>query len=378
MSDGIDLKYDMVLGSTKREDGSFETDWHGLTKGVEVLDDKAVEPCMFDIKEDVPFVEIDGIRVPNPEQKMLIADLRGCRPDLAVDGVFGPDAFVPLHTPKKSYRTISNRQVWDAAKASIEGLEGAEIERVFTLERLTKFGVSIRIGEREIGVQRFNGTVDKTLCQLNVITSHDGSMACEAYDSTIRIVCMNTLRWSRDAAGDVGFKVYHTKNSDQAMVNFPKLLNAILTGRVRFKNQMEYFDNVALSKDEALYLALLFVESQKNVVDKSKADIVSTRNMNTAESIQNLFVNGKGNLGATAYDLLCGVTEHYTGGNGTGEKATNADKAYRAEFGKAAEHKENFVNFLMSIAPLPNGDKSKWLEAIEKGRKTYVKAMASA
>lgn len=374
MSSGIDPKYDKVYGCTRREDGSFETDWHGMTEGVDVLNDETIAAILPPIIEETPHVEIDGIRIANPHSKTLIADLRGIRPDLE-----GADAFVTLHTPKKGYRVISNRQVWESAKACIAGISDAVIERAFTLETLTKFGVSVRIGEREIGVKRFNGVVDKTQCQLNVITSHDGSIACEAYDSTIRIVCMNTLRWSREAAGQVGFKVYHTKNADAAMENFPKLVNAILAGRVRFKDQMEAFDSVHLSKDEALYLALLFVESNKVVLDKNKANEVSKRNMNAAESIQNLFVNGMGNYGTTALDLLNGVTEHYTSGDGTGKgkSVTMADKAYKAEFGKAAEHKEEFVNFLTGILPL-HTDKSKWLEAIEKGRKIYVNAMKNA
>lgn len=369
MSHGI-TDNDIVLGSTKREDGSFETDWHGMTRGVEELNDDTVRPVLFDIFEETPTVNIGGIAVPCGNSKALIADLRNARPELAVDGVFGENAFVHLHTPKNSYKVIPNREVWNAAKAAIAGID-AKIERVFTLENLTKFGVSIEIGEREIGVKRFNGTTDKTRCKLNLITSHDGQYACEGYDSLIRIVCMNTLRWSREAAGSVGFKVYHTKNASDAMVKFPELLNAILTGRVRFKDQMEYFDSIHLTKDEALYLALNFIDSQKVGTKKGSYLPLNTQNLNAAESIQELFLKGLGNFGQTSLDLLNGVTEYYTSGDGTGQKADKLDKAYKADFGKAAEHKEAFVNFLMKVS-------GNVAEAVEKGRKLYVDAMTDA
>jgi hypothetical protein len=365
MSHGIDGKYDMVLGCTKTENPEtglleFDKDWHGLTKGVEVLDDNAVRPMLFPVLERSLGVDVDGITVTSDKAKMLIADLRECRA-----GEFGEnpaDYLLPLHTPKDGYRVITNAEVYAAAKTCISDIGDAQIERVFTLEALTKFGVSIKIGEKEIGVKRFNGAIDKTLCQLNLITSHDGKYACEAYDSTVRIVCMNTLRWSREAAGKVGFKVYHTKGADTAMKTFPALVNAILAGRVRFKNDMEYLDTLQVTKDESLYIALAFLASLK--VDKEA--VSSTRNLNAAEEIQLLFLKGKGNYGITALDLLNGATEYYTSGDGTGQRSTPAVKAFKADFGTAADHKEAFVNYLMG------GNLKEYAEA---GRKLYVEAM---
>lgn len=361
MGHGIS-KNDMVLGCTKDAEGNFETDWHGLTIGVDELNDEAVRPLLFNIIERPSFSDVDGIQVVNPNGKNLIADLRDVRPGLAPE-----DALIHLHNPKNGYKVIPNRDVWEAAKRSVADVDGSRIERVFTLENLSKFGVSISIGEKEIGVKRFNGDVDKTLCQLNVITSHDGTFACEAYDSTIRIVCMNTLRWSRDAAGDVGFKVYHTKNAGEAMVKFPELVNAILKGRVRFKNQMEYLDTLPITKDEALYVTLFFLARNLSE-EKKNLDGISTRILNAGQSISDLFVNGKGNLGKTVLDLLNGGTEYWTGGDGTGMKASSAEKAFKADYGKAADHKEDFSNFLMGNLEI----------AKELGRKLYVDAMKEA
>jgi hypothetical protein len=74
---------------------------------------------------------------------------------------------------------------------------------------------------------------------------------------------------------------------------------------------------------------------------------LATRSRNAAEEIAMLFLRGQGNKGQTMYDLLNGATEYWSNGDGTGKKADSLTKAYKAQFGGAAEHKTAFANFLM-------------------------------
>ena len=323
---------------------------HGKANVVAEINDETIKPCLFPIIQGHTFVEIPEMsqtvnggtllvparKILVPERQTLIADLSH-RLDI-------PEAqrFLPLHSPMKSYTPISNADVWEGLKEATKDL-GAKIVNAGTLNSCAKFYVCADIGGAE---SKING--DGFLSYLCFITSHDGTLAAQAYDSTVRIVCQNTLRWSLEAAGEVGFKVYHTKNAPRAMKKFPELLNAILAGRAQFKNQMEFFASVECSREQAFNIALAFLcgssdEKKKNV---EKDEKVSTQSYNMAEEIAHLFEKGKGNNGKTMYDLLNAVTECYTHGSGTGKKTDQVAKAFKANFGGAAEKKNDFVNFL--------------------------------
>ncbi len=276
-----------------------------------------------------------------PHHQALVADLRDSRPELR-----GTEhELVPLHIPKKRYQPIENCQVWDAVKRSLVGVD-AEVTCVGTLFEAKKFFISVELKDEsnmEIRVKRtFGVEKEKFYANLNFITSHDGTLAAQAYDSMIRIVCMNTLMASLEAAGSVGFNVYHTKGAEVAIANMGELINAILKGRVQFRDAMEYLSTVAVSAAEAQEIILgYFLKFQGN-------DEAAKKTVNATEEIVNLFLRGKGNRGESYYDLLNGATEYWTHGDGTGKKANVAEKATKAAFGAAAEHKARFFNLLMS------------------------------
>lgn len=277
----------------------------------------------------------------------LVADYRECRPDL-IDSEETSNGYVPLHIPKASYVKIENGEVADSMFAALRDID-ARVTCAGTLEAGKKFFLSAALGDGQgkFKVQTRHGE-DEFFANLNFITSHDGTLAVEAYDSTIRIVCMNTLRWSRDAAGDVKFKVYHSKNASTAIANLGDLVNRILSGRADFKNQMEYLSSVDCSIEDARALLTGYMVEVTSCpsVDLNLRGV--TRRQNSTEEILRLFVKGQGNEGKSLYDLLNGVTEYYTSGDGTGQDTGKEEKAYKANFGRAADHKNAFANMLLS------------------------------
>jgi hypothetical protein len=327
MSHGIILPIDQVFSTKSAE-------WHGLATVVPAITREVASSTFFKIATgDITVNLADGRSVVMPHHKPLVADFSECRPDL----VGTEFELHPLHIPRKSYREITNEEVWNTMEKAVKDVD-ATISALGTLEGGKKFFVSLDLNQETESI--VNG--DKFLSHLNLITSHDGTLAAEAYDSTIRIVCMNTLRWSRQAAGEVGFKVYHTQGADVAMPRMGELVNAILLGRAEFRNAMEYLATVPCTATEARQIALGYLSS----LNTNKKE-VAKRTLNAAEEIANLFARGKGNNGRNLYDLLNGVTEYYTHGDGTGKKSDAATKAYKAEFGSAAEHKEAFSNLLL-------------------------------
>jgi len=323
MAHKIEMPHDMVL--------SVEgTEWHGLAQHLEVIGDEQVAPALFDIIESPCFVKVGEDDTYLEDYKVLIADHRKCRPDLRPT-----EQLVPLHIPKSGYRIISNREIWNTMNKALRDLD-CKVTSVCTLERGKKFAISCDIGNSDLVINK-----DKFKANLNFVTSHDGTMAMESFDSMIRIVCMNTFQWSRNAATDK-FKVYHTKNAAFALDGLGDLLNAILKGRAESKEILEYLASHKCDANDALAMAAgYFCEATDSVK-------LSSRAMNAASEITNLFANGIGNAGRSLYDLLNGATEYWTSGEGTGKsgKSSPASRVYRSQLGQAAEHKVRFMAML--------------------------------
>jgi hypothetical protein len=329
------------------------TEWHDLAIPTKVIDEEVFDSLSHDIIESPVTCQVEGQTIALPNHKILVADLRKSRPDLPED-----KQFAPLHVPKNGYKVINNRDVINCMKESFAGLD-VTITTAGTLEGAKKFFVSVDIGDSDLIINK-----DSFKAYVNFITGHDGTLAMTAYDSVIRIVCMNTLMASRQAAGEVGFSVYHTKNADLAMKNLPELFNAILKGRANLKEVMEYLEGNKCDHNDALAMAAGYF-----CLETDKAEL-SSRAMNAAQGIATLFTRGIGNKGETLYDLANGATEYWTSGEGTGKgKTSTADRTYRSVMGSAATHKEAFV------AMLANDDRRK--DALKIGKQAIALSLAS-
>lgn len=335
---------------------SGNSEWHGLAEAPlasdnGIIGENTVRRLCPNIREMRVSGEIDGVTITLPHHKALVADYREVRPELVSDdGSLSEHAFVPLHIPKNRYEVISNAQLWEVLKKSIENTN-AKVVTAGTLGagRRCFFSVDIA-GESDIEVRRVinsSATIDKIHAFLNIVTSHDGSLGATGYDSTVRIVCQNTLNASLEAAGEVGFCVYHTSGATVAMQNMGELLNAILTGRAKFKDTMTYLDGIAIDHKAAEEIAAgYFVMFYSQGEDKANYELTG-RTLNAVDEIVTLYVSGRGNHGKTAYDLLNGATDYWTNGNGTGKKATKWEKMSKANYGEAAQHKVRFCNLLV-------------------------------
>ncbi len=333
MSHGIILPVDMVFSTEG-------TEWHGLATVVDKITKETVSPILFDILTGKIVVSVAGEMVEMGRHKALVADYRFRKEEF--EGTDYEGGLVPLNIPRASYREISNLEVFTTMTKALRDLD-VKVTSAGTLEAGKKFFLSAKLGNND----EFTVNGDKMLATVNFITSHDGTLAFEAYDSMTRIVCMNTLRASRSAAGEVGFKVYHSAGADLAMSNVGELLNALIAGRKEFKTSMKYLASIALSKKDAELITAGYFVSQTGKEE------LAPRSVNAVQEIVRLYANGAGNKGQSLYDLLNGATEYWTFGEGTGKegkasKANKAAKLYKANYASAADHKDRFANFLMS------------------------------
>lgn len=337
-------------------------EWHGLAETVETIDKETVRPLLFPMLAGTPSVtvetgEYDGNGNPIMQTvivdgyKTILADLRD-RGDLQEFN----RTFHPIHTPRESYRIITNEEIWDCMETAISEVQGlgVKVTTAGTLQNLRKFYISVDLGDGE----RRTGKGDRIQSILSFRSSHDGSMNMEAGDSHTRIVCMNTFRWSRMVQGAIDVRIPHTKNASISLQNLAAYLSAVLSGREKMLETVSYLETLDAHPDEAAYASAAFLS------DKDASEL-STRTFNRCAEIRNLARSGKGNSGKTRWDVFNGFTEYFTHGAGAGGESASKGKRWSvANFGQAAEHKEGFANLLT--------DEGAYQEAIQRGEKLFL------
>lgn len=336
-------------------------EWHGKANKVEVINEEtAADVIDIPIEEKVLLTaerdEETGLYIPDTLQevegsKVIVADLR-YRGDL-----MECDRKVwPLHTPKDSYRIISNREIWDCLQKAIEGIDGVKIVTVGTLDWCKKFYLSLEI---EDGKDLKTALGDKFQFVLNLLTSHDGFIPLLGMDSCTRIVCMNTFRYNvAYEGGAMKVRIPHTKNAGIQIDNFGTYLNTVLKGRQKVMESMSYLETLKMeSPTHAAYVAAGFFTS-------ADADELSTRSFNRSIEIRDLSVTGKGNNGKTRADMFNGFTDYFSNGNGAGGEKADKEKRWSvSNFGAAAEHKEGFLALLLN--------ENSYSEALSRGEKLF-------
>lgn len=333
----------MSHGIIKPIDAIFSTqgsEWHKLATIVPSIGETeflSLSPRILEISNASGTAQ-DGRIVKLPNHKILAADYSACRPDL----VGTENELVFLHIPKNSYRPIENAELFALLRDSLADVldNGAKVTCAGTLEGGKKCFASVSIGEDLRVKTRFNDETIKT--SLNFVTSHDGTLGLRCYDSMIRIVCMNTLRWSLEAQGEVGFSVYHTANASLHIKNVAEMVQAIMAGRGEFVRCMEELAKIDATTASLRQIPLGYFASMQE-----KTDELATRSLNASEEITRLAYRGRGNNGASLYDLANGATEYWTSGEGTGKQSNASERMYKAEFAGAAEHKTRFVAGLL-------------------------------
>lgn len=331
--DGINPKYDRLYSIQG-------TEWHGKARHVDSIGETEATDLSFDIHSVPAVAEINGMTVPLEGWQTLMADFS------YRDNLVEEEKYLPLHVAKKGYEVIPNAVVWNAQKEALAKIDHT-ITTVGTLESGRRFFTCVQLADSS-----FVANGDKFLSFVIFVTSHDGSLSFRIYDSTTRVVCMNTLQASLSDAGALNYRVRHTKNAQFAIENLPSLVDASLSGRAKFVDNLGYLASRNVTQSEAQniiagFFALKNAHTKRGVKDLI-AKPLSTRAFNAIESIHTLFNNGKGNHGKTYYDLLNGATEYWTHGDGTGKTANPLQKAYKSEFGAAADYKKDFANYLMA------------------------------
>lgn len=242
------------------------------------------------------------------------------------------------------YSIIQNEDVYETMLRSFEGVDiPHEISCIGTLGGLRRYFISMAVGENGGGFM-VNG--DRYYGHINFVTGHDG-IVFTGHDSTIRIVCGNTLQLSLQGHSNFTFKVRHKGDVKSKCLELSGFLNQIMTGREMFAENMTELAERKVSYDDIKNVVSgFFVMEAFNRREKLEKGL-STRSLNAINDITDLAISGRGNAGQSFYDVLNGATEYWTSGQGVGKTTNAGRKAYSSEFGNAAEKKKKFTKYLI-------------------------------
>lgn len=242
---------------------------------------------------------------------------------------------VLINTVSDQYKVFSNDRLLELAVEAFEknGIP-ASLSFAVTLDNLSKVCYSFNI---PVPGEFFDTDVHKLF--VNVMNSHDGTAGCRAFGSATRPVCDNTIQLALAGAKHAfDYLFYHDSIGERMLEQLPNLIEVTLANAEQYAELRAQMKNAPINftKAKAIALALL-----------CKKDKPSSRVVNDAEAVAQLFVSGKGNKGASVCDLLDGFTEYYTSGDGTGsERVSVFKKMYSSEFGTGAERKVQILNAL--------------------------------
>ncbi len=149
--------------------------------------------------------------------------------------------------------------------------------------------------------------------------SHDGNSALRIQMTDVRVVCENTLNW---ALNGTGFKARHTSGVMSKFANAREFLGLTEAYGQMLLRSAERMYEKAFTTDDALRSALdLFVPTRDIEVDiYAQAEALKEPTASSVAKVVDLFHNGRGNKGQSAWDYAQAVAEFVDFDNPVGRK----------------------------------------------------------
>lgn len=135
---------------------------------------------------------------------------------------------------------------------------------------------------------------------LLLTTSCDGSLATTAKFTTVRVVCNNTLSMALDGKNEV--RISHRTDFNHSAVK--TRLGIASDTFAKFIADAKRFANMPITIEQAETMTAELLNDAKFTSREDVKESAGFRN------IMHLFEHGKGNNGASVWDLLNGVTEY--------------------------------------------------------------------
>ena len=201
------------------------------------------------------------------------------------------------------YTPMQNTVLAELAEAVVSGSDGkAAFETAGSIKEGETVWFLLNTGDKKLGAN------DVYKNYVMFTNSHSAKSTVRAYATSVRVVCNNTFN-AAVAEGSRAFSVRHTRNMmNKIKTNFDVLQwsnEATDTTFAIYSQMLNYKMSADKAKD---FIDGIFEVTSK--VDASGSRESSTRAINNAEQVFDLFRNGAGNEGKTAYDIFNAFTDY--------------------------------------------------------------------
>jgi len=235
------------------------------------------------------------------------------------------------------YTILQNREAFDwftpfldARQAKISTCGSlAEGKRVWVLAELEREPMNI------------SGDIVKKYLLLS--HSHDGSLAVRVGFTPIRVVCANTLALAHNDKASQLIRLKHSKGVHANLDKVRDIVDAVDQQFIATAEQYQYLANKGINQNDV-------IKYVKKVLKLEHEKELSTKAVNTIESILEKFESGMGNnraaISGTYWTAYNAVTEWLSY-----DRGHNADSRLQSLwFGENAKHNQNALAIALEMA----------------------------
>jgi|10_taG_2_1085330.scaffolds.fasta_scaffold07035_4 phage/plasmid-like protein (TIGR03299 family) len=219
---------------------------------------------------------------------------------------------------RKRYTAIPMEKMFRPFHEMVEKY-GAKYEGAGLIGGGKKAWISAKLNDSFTLKSRADDKVDNRIMAFG---SNDGTKRNAYFGMASRIFCNNQIRTIMQKANESDYWISHTKNWEHQLELARDGFEAALRGLKEFEKIANLLDQKKMTSDQCRgFTAQLLPDPERKKDEKGKEVEVRTtsRLANRREAIVDLFANGAGNLGATRWDALNGLTEWVNHHNNVGK-----------------------------------------------------------
>ena len=219
---------------------------------------------------------------------------------------------------RKRYTAIPMDEMFRPFHEMVEEY-GADYESAGLISGGKKAWISAKLKDSFTLKNRSNDRVDNRIMAFG---SNDGTKRNAYFGISHRISCNNQLRTIMQKANESDYWISHTKNWKEQLRLAKEGFEAALRGLKQFEKIANILDQKRMTSDQCRGFATALLPDPERKKDENGKEIevrTTSRLANRREAIVDLFANGAGNLGATRWDALNGLTEWVNHHNNAGK-----------------------------------------------------------
>jgi hypothetical protein len=177
---------------------------------------------------------------------------------------------------------------------------------------------------------------------LNFGNSHDQTSKLWVNNTNVCTVCDNTFSFNLNSKeGQIGSAV-HRGDVELKLADIANLVDSYLGTQEDFRKKFETLLKKKIDSKKAKQLFTGFLTRN------NPREGVSTRCLNTVDSLDNLFKRGAGNRGESYADVFSAVTDYYTHNSTRGGGKSKSNQYVSSEFGLGRMNKQSFWTVINS------------------------------